>query len=391
MGQPNIWRWILVAAVLLLGIYIWSDILPDLPSNTGKLDFRAYWSASFLLARGENFADEELLLQVEKAETGWTRDWTLKTWNPPWALAWFIPLTLVNFERAADLWMVANFLLLFVSVAIFWRIYATKQRTQRLFWLPIVAAALFPSAILVFIYGQVGFLVIGSLVGFLLLYRHSHDLSAGALLSVAMVKPHLVYITIPLIILGTLKERRWKVLLGFGLTLLISLIIVLSFRPTFVEDYLSGTTGEGLLNWENSTLTTYLHLRLGWPWIRFIGILLLPLAVVLWARYGNRITLGELVDLTILVSVITAPFGWSYDFVVLLLPLVRILLWVVEGALGKLESAAIVALMVTMYLLYFRQRLQTRSEMEYLWIPLMIAVLYGWVWYRNRSGGIEIE
>lgn len=374
----------MLIAVFLFGIYILSSILPSLPSSTGKLDFRAYWSASFLLSRGENFADDDLLLQVEKSETGWNQDWTLRTWNPPWVLAWFIPFTLVNFEKAANLWLAVNFLLLFVSVVIIWRINAAKLRTLRLFWLPILAAIFFPATILVFIYGQVGILLLGGLVGFLFLYRESHDFSAGAVLSLAMVKPHLVYITIPLIFLVALKERRWKVLLGFGLALLISSIIVLLFRPASVEDYVSGSTGVGLLNWANPTLTSFLHLKLGLLWVRLIGILLLPMAALLWYRYGNRITLAELVDISILVSVITAPFGWSYDFVVLLLPLVRIWLWVIEGALSKLESAAIVVLLVTMYLLFFRQRLQTQDELNYFWVPLMIAVLYGWVWHRKR-------
>jgi hypothetical protein len=383
--RPGKSQWILLIFAIALGAYIVASILPNMPLSTGKLDFRAYWSASFLLLRGENFADMDSLHQVEKTKTGWNARWTLRTWEPPWVLAWFIPLAAMNFDQAANLLLVTNFLLLFVSVAAIWRLNAAKPLTKRFFWLPLIALILFPSTILVFIYGQVGLILVAGLAGFMYLYHESHDLSAGAILSLTMVKPHLVYLTLPLIFLVTLKERRWKVAAGFGLVLLASLAIVYVLRPTFLEDFLSGSVGAGLLNWQNPTLPSYIHYRFGWSWIRLIGIILFPLMAYFWYRRGNRFTLGELVDITILVSVITAPFGWSYDFVVLLLPLVRIWLWVIEGVLTRLESVAIVVLMAAVYLVYFQQRVSSPSEIYYFWIPLVIAALYGWACYRKQQ------
>lgn len=377
-------RIVTAAIVVLLGLGILYIVMPPLPSETGGGDFFAYWSASYLLSRGRDFADDANLLEIEKEYTGWGGDIVLKTWNPPWVLAWLLPLILVEFRHAARLWFIINFFLLYISIASLWRLEITKPASRRWLWLAILIAVLFPSTLLVFLFGQMGIVVLASLVGFIVLYRASYDMVAGAVLSFAMVKPHLVFITVPLLLLVSAKERRWRVLLGFTLVLSLSSLAVLILRPESIDDYMSSTASSELLYWENPTLPAVLHLITGWLWFRLIGLVILPVAIYLWFSQEGRISLSNLVNISLLASIIAAPFAWSYDFVVLLLPMIRILLWMIEGAVSRLESALMAGALVILYGVYYYQRIQSPNEIYFAWVPLIIAGLYTWVWLRSR-------
>ncbi len=90
--------------------------------------------------------------------------------------------------------------------------------------------------------------------------------------------------------------------------------------PTFLTEY--GTTvGAGrLFDYETPTLGGVLGAAVGWQQSKLIGLIVLPLAVLSWWRAGAQWDIRTLVDVTLLTSIITAPFGWSYDFVLLLVP-----------------------------------------------------------------------
>ena len=85
------------AAVLLL--------MPSpLPDYLTTFDFQAYWGASHLLSHSQNFTDPVLLLEIEQEATGFDQEHALIAWNPPWFLAWFLPLGLLGFDRASWTW-----------------------------------------------------------------------------------------------------------------------------------------------------------------------------------------------------------------------------------------------------------------------------------------------
>lgn len=378
-------RYALAAAIAIFGVALLFSAVAQLPDGIGEHDFVAYWSASHLLSQGRNFADEANLLEIETEHAGWTADYALKTWNPPWVFSWLLPLAQVSFHRAASLWLVVNFLLLFFGVTLIWHLYSSKADGRYSLLILLLVAALFPATILVLIYGQMALLVLASLAGFSALYRESRDTAAGAALSFSMVKPHLVFVTVPLLLLVSIRERRWRVVLGFCLVLVISSLVVLVLRPESIEDYRTSTTSDALLKWVNPTVPALLYSATGQLWLRLVGIILLPAAIFLWYSRKGHIALSDLVDMSLLASVIAAPFAWSYDFAVLLLPILRVVLWVVEGKISRLESVLVGAVVVTVYIVNYCLRMLSPSEEFYFWIPLVIAGLYLWVWLRAKS------
>jgi hypothetical protein len=112
-------------------------------------------------------------------------------------------------------------------------------------------------------------------------------------------------------------------------------------------------------------------------------VLVLPLAVLIWSRRARWET-RTLVDVTLLISVISAPFAWSYDFVVLLVPLLRIVGWMVDRRLTSLETVTLALVLVSAVALSFYERVLTPSELYFFWIPLLVAGVYAYCLVRVR-------
>lgn len=90
----------------------------------------------------------------------------------------------------------------------------------------------------------------------------------------------------------------------------------------------------------------------------------------------------------LLVSLPTSIFGWSYDQVILIFPLMQMAVWVVEGEL-EIAHASLVVFSLVLYdavMLYLRIA-QTPNELYYFWVPIAMTMtyLYSLVKIRRRA------
>ncbi len=378
-----------VGVVLLLLVLAFS--LEKLPLTAGKGDFRAYWSASYLLAHGQNFADQNALLATQHELTGYDKDYAMKTWNPPWILVWLLPYSWVRFEVAANLWLVTNIAVLLLGVVVSWQMFVPIDGNwQKWLWLPLLTAVLFPSTIVSLLLGQVNLLVLGGVVGFLAFYRQGKDVASGLALTLTTFKPHLVYLVVPILLFQSFRQKRWGVSSGFFGLLVLSTAVAFILRPNVVADYLQGTTAGNLLGWETATFVTYLSLKTGWLWVRLLAVGLLPMALVAWFYWGEKWNLAKVTQVGILMSLITMPFGWSYDFVLLLLPLTQMLVWLITKHLPDRERVFFAVVLLGIYGAYYFQRIATPSELYFFWVPLVIAALYGIVAWRVAEQSLNV-
>lgn len=138
-------RLLKILIVLGLGsLFLVAFYFMELPQSMGAIDFRAYWSASYLLSQSENFSDDQLLFQAQKEVAGSTDTFPMKTWNPPWVLVWFIPYAVIPFVHAAKLWLLTNMLLLMVGLITAWQLVIGSQvQLKGQVWLPLLAAIFF--------------------------------------------------------------------------------------------------------------------------------------------------------------------------------------------------------------------------------------------------------
>jgi len=364
---------------------------PPLPPRIGEIDFRAYWSASYLLRHNENFADPARLFQIEQTHTGWHEDYPMVAWNPPWLFVLLLPYALVPFARAVWLWLLTSIVLVFVSALLLWQRDATNQSARRHVWIPTLAGFVFSPTLTALIAGQVNILVLFGLAGYLFFAVRRRDGMAGALLALTTVKPQLIYVTVPILLLDSWRASRLRVLAGFAIVLVGLSIVFLVMRPMALGDSVTTIVAGRLLDWETPTLGGVLAATLGWQWAKLMGLAIMPLAVLAWWKSVGRLDTRTLVDVTLLASVITAPFGWSYDFVVLLVPLMRVIAWIVDGALRFWDALLIVLVLLASNMFAFYERVLTPSEIYFVWMPLVVAGVYTYAFLRRTDAVGELH
>lgn len=367
---------LLVLVALALFVLLTAVIPSAAPASYG--DFQAYWSASYLLAHSQNFADLDLLLQVEQTQTGWTHRFVMSTWNPPWLLVLLIPYTWLPFRQAAWLWLFTNIGLVFTASLLCWRVFHGPDHGTKRDWIPLLLAFLFVPTLLAIFVGQVDTLVYFGLAGFLYFYLKNKLFTAGTMLALTMVKPHLVYVTLPIVLLIAAREGRWRVWWGLGSLIVLLTGIAFGLRSAFVLDYGRSMANSSILNWQTPTLGGILTLLWGWNWGKWVGVVILPLIIGLWHWQPNRGTLLTWVNGTLLISLFTAPFGWGYDAIVLLLPALQMAAWAVMGRLGQRKAGLLFLFLLIMDLVLLRLRLQGINEVYYFGLPVVIAGLYIW-------------
>ena len=184
-------------------------------------------------------------------------------------------------------------------------------------------------------------------------------------------------------------RRDWRTIAGFLSPLAILTAIVFFFRPTFLSEYMATLGANNLIQRTTvPTLTGFLAQLFDVPALRLGGLLLLPIAVWLWWQKQRRepIDITELVIWTLLASIVTVPFGWSFDTIVLLLPLLVLPVWALEKRLPTPAAISAFIIYVAANGLFFYQRTQQRIEADYFWFPSVMAVLYigGWWLARRR-------
>lgn len=365
---------VIVLAALALLVWLTSIIPFAAPASYG--DFQAYWSASYLLAHGQDFTDSDLLSQIEQIKTGWTRDFVMSTWNPPWLLVLLIPYTWLPFRQVAWLWLFTNIGLIFSASLLSWRVFCWPTHGTKRDWVALLLAFSFVPTLLTLFVGQVNTLVYFGLAGFLFFYKESRAFMAGAVLALTLVKPHLVYVLLPIVFLISAREGRWRVWWGLGGVILLLTGIALVLRPTFVLDYGRSVTTGDLLNWQTPTLGGILTLWWGWDWSKWLGTAVLPLTIALWVWRPDWLTFLTWFNGTLLLSVMTAPFGWGYDAIVLLLPVLQMAAWAVTGQLRRRNAGLLFLFLFIMDLLLLRLRLQGINEVYYVWLPVVVTALY---------------
>lgn len=372
--------------VLLSGVLLFGPV-PAIGSLGGG-DFYAYWSASYLLGQGKDFANPDLLLETEQTLTGWNLPFTLVTWNPPWLLALLLPYGAVSFERGKWLWLLTNITIVFVGSIWAWLACTQNFKAGQYVWVAPIIAFLFSSTLLTFIMGQVCGLVFWGLAGFLFWQRRNKPFIAGLFLVFTLVKPHLVYITLPLIMLTILEKRDRRFWAGFLGGILGLTTVVLILRPSFLSSYIQTVGGGNLLSYESPTLGGILDFAFGWYISKFIGFLVLPLAVFLWWRVRKKISLYTLTSFATFASVITVPFGWSYDAIVLLIPLLEMIVWLVEGFFSLKTSIFFAVVLVVLDAATYVLRVEGVNEVYYFWVPMSLAVVY-LAMYRHKHSSIK--
>jgi hypothetical protein len=342
------------------------------PATLGVQDFVCFWSSARVIDRGGNPWSAQELLPLQN-DNGWACTDPIVMWNPPWALSLVMPFGLLDFAGARLLWFALEAALLLFAAAWAWQLYGGPPSGRGLALL--LTASFFP-CLLVLRMGQLTPFVLLGLLGFLHFERRGEDFRAGLCAALVAVKPHLVYLFWPALLLWAARQRRWAVLAGG-----VAAGLALSAAPCCCNPHAFACYREALANRPPAdvitpTLGAVLRFALGGEkfWLQFVP----PAFGVLWfvphwfARRAGWDWRAE-VPALVFVSLLTTCYGaWAYDLVLLLLPLLRAAAWV--RARRPEWAAPLVAFHLAVSAAALAMNVCRFDEFWFVW---MLPVLFG--------------
>lgn len=381
----------ILGLALLLSLLVLLAVLAQrvLPPSVGTSDFIGYWAGARLVLGGQDPYDGEKVLAVQR-EAYPDRVEAMYTWNPPWLGAILVPLGALPFRAATTAWLLINLLVVGASGLALWRLFGGPSGGR---WAALALAIVFffPQTLVALDTGQVSTLVLAGVAGFLACFRAERWLPAGAFLALTTIKPHLVFLWLPLVMLWTVVGRRWGVWIGFGLALGVWLAILTVLLPTWPGAY-SAVLQAPPTQWATPTAGGLAAVLGGPGWGRYLGLALVPAVVLLWWRM-RCVRLAVVTAGLLPLSLATAVFGWSYDQILLLVPVVAMASALARGRLPRWAGWLVTGLLGAVGAGLVAQRLWFTAEVYYFWVPWAVMGVGGcFVWFtRVKRRGAEAQ
>ncbi len=363
--------------LLIVGASIFLAIPLQIPAKIGSIDFRPYWSSSFLLAHGQDFSDPSKLDNVERTLTGWSESYTMLAWFAPTGNLVLLPYTIFPFPRATYYWLITNVTIVFFSALLIW------GNTTSPIWIPLIATFGFSMTLLSLIFGQVNTLVMLGMALFLFFSASRRDYAMGASLILTTIKPHLLILTLPLLLIDIIRRKQWRVFAGFAGALAGCALILFYLYPAWPVSFWRLVASGMDSAREVPTLSGLFVMAGDRTWGKWIWAVGLFFAIIVWWKHGKEWDRRSLIDVSILVGMMIAPIGWSYDQIMLLFPLLRILEWVVNGSLTRKDAIVVALALIIINGITFYERIVTPSEVWFFWVPLAVAVVYAFAKQRK--------
>jgi hypothetical protein len=179
-------------------------------------------------------------------------------------------------------------------------------------------------AVLLGQFAPIGFL---SLAGTLWLLRKKKDLAAGALLVLSTVKPTLVFLIVPFLLLWAGTQRRWRFVASFAVVLGILVGGSLLASPRWIGEWFMRVIGYAGYTVGQSPVWLLAHEYL--PWMGSVGEYILVaflLGGVIWIwwrdlRAGGKGFLWSL-SITLVVSNLIVPRSATTNYALMLVPMI---------------------------------------------------------------------
>ena len=324
--MQRIYRWLrwlllILAVTGLLFFAAWRLTRPDILRGD---DFVVYWAAGRLNGLRQNPYDWEALFALERAIGRPSEEATapLGMWNPPWTLVLLTPFGMLPYPLARAIWFLLNLSILVWSADRLWLLTGGTKEHRFLAWL---LALSFAPALHTLKIGQASIFLLTGMVGFLHFARQGRWWGAGAILSLLLVKPHVCYLVLAGLFLRAILQRRWALVGGlFGGPSLALLVVALT-NPAALPGSLQALLNNPAREQATPTLGAWLRFLLGIDqyWLQFLpSIAVFILFVRHLLQWREKEVDKEHLAQWTLFSLLTMPYGWTFDHVVALIALI---------------------------------------------------------------------
>jgi hypothetical protein len=353
--------------------------------SLGIVDFEIHHTAFAAALHGNNPYDLVLLRSYLDPALGYIPRGAFCFLYPPWTLVLLAPLLILPIRTAGWAWLVINMVLL-AGIPVFalsWQ----RSRPDYRFYVVCGAILLFPPAIDALMFGQINILCTFALVSMAWALDRRRDWLAGALLPIALLKPHVAFL--PLLIFGFFAwhHRRFRFLLWALVSFAVALALSSTLSPNLPLDWIR-SFGEaaryvGSTVQANDSLSAQIVKLID----AFFGLklditkMVIPLAssiilgiLVIWKRASFSL------DQWILPSIILSPFltgySWFHDNVLLLIPYAVILGRATEACVSPIVRNEILIWATILNLVTIEAMHLLNPETQLFWYPLGMLCLY---------------
>ena len=292
----------------------------------------------------------------------------------------FWPLVYLSFPLALAIWMtIAQWLLIAMVVLLI----KLNEWTLR----PLPMAGIIVSVLLLYpvsrsiLLGQFTVHVAFFLAGSIFLLHRGHDGWAGALLAATSIKPQMMILTAPWLIIWAIANRRWQFIKGLfiagGVMFIASLALFPQWPLRFMEDVQRYSKVSGGRNPLGIALEQILPGAGDPARISVMVVLLLITGYFCWRGLsGNQESFTRATYLTIIVGLVVIFQTGSTNQVLLIILLID---WLSQLHRRNYGSALVVGVLIALILLpwlLFANTLEGRGESEAMFVPLPLISLF---------------
>jgi hypothetical protein len=349
-------------------------------------DFVEYWAAGRLNLEGSNPYSPEEMLPLE-LQTGRRYALPLLMYNPPWTLPLVMPFGVLNYPLSRLLWFAAQTALIFFCASYIWKFY---HGPPNLHWLAWVIAFTFLPTLFVLKYGQISAVMLLGAVFFLMVTRRQVWWLAGLALLCLSIKPHTLYLLVLAFFVWVLSERRWPLLVGSAGGIFLATGIAVAFNPLVLKQYFFALDQHSPIWWATPTIGGTIRYLLSpeKKWLQFLPTVL----GVIWFGYywwkrRRAWNWPEQVPLLVMVSVLTAAYGWTYDYVVLVVVILSVAAGLLQRELNWTTVLAIaVYLVIDGIILATNLNGAINNEFWLMWLAPGLAAWYFLMIYLGVAG-----
>lgn len=305
--------------LILAGIVVALLITP--PGAISGLDLIAYVSGFDLFSHGGNpYSAQELFRKQQ--EWSVQRDFPVAMWNPPIFFFYFAPIISLPPTIAPVVARSFSFLCALTLAVLGWRLADSEKTRTPLLPFILCAFGLLPFWEELRLAQNTSWVSLYVAAGTVLLFRAQRPYLAGALLAVALCKPHDFYLPLLVMAFAIVTARRWSVVGGAAASLLIAATTVHLIQPGIWSKWIFREQWPYVAYGAN--LTTLLHLVAIDPHstsdtlLAFISPLL---GALVWWRGVSLCRFTTLLDKVMWAWIITpffAPYGFMSDHVTLI-------------------------------------------------------------------------
>ncbi len=344
-------------------------------------DYVRYWAAGklFLIRDNPYSAPQTQILQNQVAGTSDQSKISNISYISPWSMIILAPFAVLDYPFSRLAWLLFSIILMIISAELLWKTYDGPPQKK---WLSWVIVFTFSPTISVLEKGQTGCLVLLGLAGFLYFEKLRKYFLAGAFAALITIKPQLVYLFWPALLLWSFNRKNWTVLLSCGFTLLAVSVLTVIINPEIFQHYLNNVRFHSPMMWATPTIGGYLRyyffgVEQFWP--QYVGpVLGLIFFIFYWMKEKRSWSWRQNTPALVFASVITSLYGWTYDQVILLVAVIKA--WIQLLSRGKSAWPFIAIFFIIQFM-----NLILHRYLDDFWFIWFAPVMLLWYWAVEKT------